>query len=259
MDGLIKRSGSKYEEYEEALLERDQIEKEAGQIWTAYLKTFGKLITDVYEEKLECVKCKKIISFYQSALNRGGDVDPAAMERYLKEEMADYYANLKKMLDDNKEADNAEISSPYEVQRSKVLYRRLAKLIHPDIHPETDALDQLKELWQRIVTAYHANSVKELSELEVLVRRTLKENGEEGGAVDVPDIEDKIAETRRETEEIKSNEPYSLKILLEDPEATEKKKSELTKELEEYRGYRKELNGVIVRMMEGGGLKIHVE
>ena len=92
---LIKSRDSKYGEYEELLLERDQLEKEAGQIWTAYLKLFGRLITENYEEKLECIKCKKTIAYYQSALNRGGKVDASEMQKWLDGEMADYYRNLK--------------------------------------------------------------------------------------------------------------------------------------------------------------------
>ena len=113
MDGLIKSSDSKYDEYESLLLERDQVQKEAGQIWTAYLQQFGKAITDVYEEKLKCVKCKKTIAFYQSALNRGGDVDPNAMTEYLEKEMAEYYSNLDWMIRENEEANNSGTSSPF--------------------------------------------------------------------------------------------------------------------------------------------------
>lgn len=91
MMDLIKSTDSKYEEYENLLLERDQITKEAGQIWTVYLQLFGKLITDNYEEKLECIKCKKTIAYYQNALNHGGVVDSAAMEKYMEQEMAEYY------------------------------------------------------------------------------------------------------------------------------------------------------------------------
>lgn len=114
---LIKSTDSKYEEYENLLLERDQISKEAGQIWTVYLQLFGKLITDNYEEKLECIKCKKTIAYYQNALNHGGVVDSAAMEKYMEQEMAEYYANLRRMLKDNENANNAGTSTPYEVAR----------------------------------------------------------------------------------------------------------------------------------------------
>lgn len=256
---LIKSTDSKYEEYENLLLERDQITKEAGQIWTVYLQLFGKIITDNYEEKLECIKCKKTIAYYQNALNHGGVVDSAAMEKYMEQEMAEYYANLRRMLKDNEDANNAGTSTPYEVARAKTLYRRLAKLIHPDINPETDHSKELQELWQRILIAYHHNDVKDLSELEVLVRKVLKELGSEDVKVDIPDIEEKIKALKSEIEGIKQTEPYCLRYLVEDEEAAEKKKIELREELETYQKYHKELNEVILKMLQSGGLKIYVQ
>ena len=255
---LIKSTDSKYEEYENLLLERDQITKEAGQIWTVYLQLFGKLITDNYEEKLECIKCKKTIAYYQNALNHGGVVDSAAMEKYMEQEMAEYYANLRRMLKENEDANNAGTSTPYEVARAKTLYRRLAKLIHPDINPETDHSKELQELWQRILIAYHHNDVKDLSELEVLVRKVLKELGSEDVKVNIPDIEEKIEALKSEIEGIKQTEPYCLRFLVEDEEAAEKK-IELREELETYQKYHKELNEVIFKMLQSGGLKIYVQ
>ena len=256
---LIKSADSKYEQYENLLLERDQVSKEAGQIWIVYLQLFGKLISDNYEEKLECIKCKKAIAYYQNALNHGGVVDSAKMEKYLEQEMAEYYSNLRRMLKNNEEAQNAGASTPYEVERAKTLYRRLAKLLHPDINPKTDHSEALQELWQRIMIAYHHNDVKELAELEVLVRKALKDLGAEEIKVDIPDIDEKIDAIKTEIENIKNTEPYSLRSLVEDEDAAEKKKAELKEELETYQKYRKELNEVILQMLQSGGLKIYVQ
>ena len=256
---LIKSADSKYTEYENLLLERDQLSKEAGQIWTAYLRMFGKLISDNYEEKLECIKCKKTIAYYQNALNHGGAVDAAVMEKVLEQEMAEYYSNLRRMIKENEAANKAGTSTPYEVERAKTLYRRLAKRIHPDINPETDRSEELLELWNRIQIAYHHNDVKELAELEVLVRKVLKELGAEEVRVDLPDLEEKIDEVRAEIDQIIHSEPYSLKVLVEDEEASEKKKAELQEELESYQRYHRELNAVILQMLQSGGLKIYVK
>lgn len=256
---LIKSSDSKYTEYENLLLERDQLEKEAGQIWTVYLQKFGKLISDNYEEKLECIKCKKTIAYYQTALNQGGKVDAAALEKYLEQEMAEYYANLHRMLRENADANNAGTSTPYEVERAKVLYRRLAKLIHPDINPETDTSEELQEIWNRTLIAYHHNDVKELAELEVLARRVLKDLGVGDVKVDIPDIEEKIDAVKTEIDQITHTEPYTLRYLVEDEEAAEKKRAELQEELESYQKYHKDLNNIILQMLQSGGLKIYVK
>ena len=256
---LIKSSDSKYTEYENLLLERDQLEKEADQIWIAYLRMFGKLISDSYEEKLECIKCKKTIAFYQNALNHGAMIDPAAMEQYLEQEMEEYYVNLRRMLRENEAANNARTATPYEAQRAKTLYRRLAKKLHPDINPGTDQSETLRALWVRVQIAYRGNNVRELAELEVLVSKALKELGTEIAEIDIPDIEEKIAEVKAEIDGITHSEPYSLQYLIEDEEAAEKKKEELRQELEDYQKYRRELSDIILQMLQSGGVQFHVE
>ena len=72
---LVRAGDTAYEVYEALLLDRDQARKEAGQAWTAYMSLFGHLITQLYEEKVECVKCKKALSYCQQAINHGGRLD----------------------------------------------------------------------------------------------------------------------------------------------------------------------------------------
>ena len=232
---LIPVNDGKYEEYETLLLERDQALKEAGQTWTAYLQNFGRLLTDLYEVKIDCIKCKKTIAYYQNA---------------------EYYANLKKMLADSERCRKAKDSTAYEVQRSKTLYRRLAKLLHPDINPETDRHEELLELWNRITYAYALNDIKALSELEVLVRKALKDLGLGRIKIEIPDIEDRIEELKKEIEQIRTTTPYIYRDLLNDDEEVEKKKQELAEELEEYRSYKEKLNAVIEGMLAGGQITL---
>ena len=253
---LIKSTDSKYEEYESLLLERDQIRKEAGQVRTLYTRTFGKLICDVYEEKLECIKRKKTIAYYQSALNHGRAVDPVAMQKYLDREMALYQAHLRQMLEDHERCKNAKTTTAYEAERSKTLYRRLAKMLHPDINPETDRQTALMELWIRIQIAYGNNDIKELSELEVLARKALKEAGAGEIRVSIPDLEEKIDALKEEIRKIMESEPYTYRYLLEDEDAVEGKKAGLEKELESYRKYCEELDNVIEGMMREGGVRL---
>ena len=173
--------------------------------------------------------------------------------------MAEYYANLHRMLRENADANNAGTSTPYEVERAKVVYRRLAKLIHPDINPETDTSEELQEIWNRTLIAYHHNDVKELAELEVLARRVLKDLGVGDVKVDIPDIEEKIDAVKTEIDQITHTEPYTLRYLVEDEEAAEKKRAELQEELESYQKYHKDLNNIILQMLQSGGLKIYVK
>ena len=45
MDEMFRIRNDAYEIYEELLLKRDQLEREAGSIRTSYFKEFGDLIT----------------------------------------------------------------------------------------------------------------------------------------------------------------------------------------------------------------------
>ena len=251
---LIKRKDSKYEEYEALLLLRDQRQKEAASIWISYVQTFGQLIADVYEKKVACVKSKKMIAFYQTAVNHGGVVDPDAMQAYINREMAEYYNNLRKLREDNDRCGRAGVSSDYEVARAKMLYRKLAKLLHPDINPETDRREELQELWQRIVEAYGKNDVRALTELEVLTRKALKELGEGEIRVEIPDLDDRIEALRAEIALIENSEPYTYGTLLDSPEEAAEKKAALQKELEAYTKYESELADVLDHIVASGGI-----
>ena len=253
---LIRGKESRYDEYEDLLFRRDQLKKEAGQIWTAYIRRFGRLINAVYEEKLECVKRKKAIVYCQTALNRGRKADPAALQTWLQQEMKAYYDNLEKMKADYAACSNAPVVTAYEAQRSKTIYRRLVKRLHPDICPETAKSPRLMELWNRIMTAYAHNDVKELSELEVLAAAALKEIGAVETTVEIPDIEEKIEGVRDEIERIRTTEPYTLRALIESDEAARNKTIALEDELASWQKYKEELNGALKDMIDSGRIDL---
>ena len=255
MNELVTINDSRYKEYELLLLHRDQLSKEAGQIWTAYMKAFGKLITDNYEEKVECIKLKKTIACYQSAKNRGATIDMAELNAYLEKELAVYYANLAQMIEDTNNCREAGISTEYEVQRSKVLYRKLAKLLHPDINPETDRQEKLQQLWVDIVAAYNRNDIKALSELEVLTRRALKELGDKEIRVDIPDLEKRIRDLEDEIHRIIHTKPYTYACFLANDQAKQKKIKALQEELDSYHKYRQELTDILEQLIWEGGVK----
>lgn len=239
---LEKLKLSPYEQYEELLIKNETIRKESEQIWIQYLSIFGKLITDVYEAQIECIRLKKIISTYQAYINRGETIDHQAIYEQIEREMTAYRLQLEQMIKDTNEAAKGTIISPLEVRNIKVLYRRIAKRLHPDMHPDTNKQEVLKELWIRVQMAYHANDLKRLSELEVLVNKALKDQNIQ---VEIPNIEEKIQMVEDEIDSIIHNEPYTLKSLLEDSAKRSEKKNELQEQLKAFQKYQKELQSHI--------------
>ncbi len=246
----------RFEEYEELLCKRDQLNKEAASILIAYTKEFGDMITGNFELKIDCIKKKKMIAFCQKQINCGKGIDADLMNTLIEQEMKIYYHELQDMLIKNKLAKDAKNVSEFRVQRAKKIYRRLAKMLHPDINGKTAENMELMELWDRISYAYQISDVDDLEDLEILVRKALEELGEDSFEIAYTDIEDRIERITRQINEILTTEPYIYMDLLCNEEKKAEKKKELEAEREEYQQYLKELTETLDKMIQEGGVKI---
>ena len=127
MKRSIELNDDLYNEYEELLLRRDQMNVEADSYLVAYTREFGDLIIKNFELKIECIRRKKTISACMRRMNRGLGIDVGEMQKDIEKEMTAYYVQLKEMTDNNRAAKDAEIIDGYSVRRSKKIYRRIAK------------------------------------------------------------------------------------------------------------------------------------
>lgn len=252
MNAIIKVKNAEYSEYEDLLFMKGELLKESHILKGQYMAEFGDLITETFKKKVECIKKKKMIAFYQTFANKGEVVDKNLMQVYLLQEMKEYKKKLTDMIAENKAAHQMETISSDTLTKIKKLYYKLAKMIHPDINPKTSEISQLQNLWQMIVASYNSNSLKELQEAEILVNKVLADNGINDVEIEIPDIVKKIKQVQDEILQIKSNNPYQYKYLLVDEEAVAKKKSELQKELEHFTIYEKELEQLLKQMMKEG-------
>ncbi len=253
MDEMFRIRNDAYEIYEELLLKRDQLEREAGSIRTSYFKEFGDLITESFNLKIECIKKKKTIAYCQQAINRGGIIDMQIVNEAVEEDMELYNLELERLMNECKFAKESKFSSSEKAERARRIYRRIAKRIHPDIYPDVMEYEELIDLWQRTVAAYHMLDADELAEIEVLINRFLKDIGEGSITIDVPDIEDRIEILEQEINEILTTEPYTYTKLLEDEVAVSEKKSELRAEILEYERYSAELSEILNNLLAEGG------
>lgn len=256
MDELIIREDGKYKRYETLLLKRDQLNKEAGSIEVSYVKEFGELLMRDFELKVECIKKRKMIAYCIGAVNHGYAIDVQDMNATIEREMALYNLELKRMAEQKSEADKSKISPSYKVEKAKRIYRRIAKLIHPDINPAAAANAEVRELWERVVIAYHCNDDIELDNLEILVRRALRENGEVAEGIRIDDIDERIARLEEEINSIITCEPYVWAKLLESPESIAHKKEELRASIAESIKYSEELSLILQDIIAGGGVPI---
>lgn len=227
------------DEYRNLVFKREKLRKDAQIYWIEYIREFGELIEKECALKIECIKLKKTIAFCQARKNHGKIIFGAELDEYIESVMKDYNAELQTIV----AVRNAEEKTVSEIDyyKLKKLYRRLALMLHPDLHPALFEHEEVIDLWERISSAYRSNDYAELQTLEVLAVDAIKRYEQEELAISVDNIQAKIILLKTEIDEIIHTDPYRYKDLLRDDEAVADKKSELQNTIDEYEAYLSEL------------------
>jgi len=242
---IVKVKNTSYSRYEEALLRRDNLRKEAEHYHMEYIRVFGDLITQAFEKKIECIRKKKMIAYCQRQVNAGKKISSASLDSFIAREMAQYQEELLSMINDVKAVKDSKRVSASDFEKIKKIYYKLVRMIHPDIHPELADDEQIKDYWQRIVIAYTYNQLKDLEELELLVTSYLEENGQKVTDIEIDDLDDKINAVEEEISNIISTNPYLYKMLLENEEEKLRRKQEYLDEIASYDIYSAQLDEVL--------------
>ena len=250
MKDIIHVKNTAYAKYEELLLRRDNVRKEAF-IWERqYVRIFGEKILKLFELKIRCIQKKKAIGYCQAVVNHGEKVDLKKLQKYLDTEMKDYNMQLDAMIKDHESSKKATEISEIEILEIKKIYRRLAKRLHPDINPKTNEDERLRDLWERISIAYKCNNLADIQELEVLASAALERM--EKAEIDIPDIDEKITELGEEIDKIISTDPYMFKYVIEDESAVKEKNEDLDEAYRSYEDYEKQLDELIRTLTKQG-------
>ena len=252
MSDIIRVKNVGYDRYEELLLRRDAVKKEAFQYEREYVREFGDLILEIFQLKIECIRRKKTIEYCQAAANHGQAIDQAKLQEYLQEELAALNKQLDGMIEDAEAAKQSGKVTEVELLQIKRIYHKLVKLLHPDINPMTEESEQLRELWQHVVLAYNCNDLKLMQETEVLAMKALEQLGNDTIDIEIPNLDEKIAELEAEIERIMQTDPYQYKFLLEDPKAIDEKKASLAEEKKSYEEYSKQLDEILGGLLKNG-------
>ena len=252
MSEIRRADQSSYDRYEELLLRKSALRKECFLLEKEYTRVFGEAMLTLCRLQIDCAKKKKTIEFCQAAVNRGEEPDEAALHEFIRQETRELREHFRRMSDEYETAKQGEAVSESDLMKIRKIYRRTAKLLHPDLHPEVGELEELQDLWNRVSVAYACNALKELEELEVLAAAALADLGGTEWKVDVPDLEEKIKNLEAEIAKIMDAEPYQYKFLLEDPEAVKEKQKFLEDEISAYRAYSAKLDDMLDDMLPPG-------
>lgn len=242
---LIKSVNKDFSKYEELLLRRDNLKKEAANIHLEYIRTFGDLIIESFKLKVECIRKKKMISYCQWHMNHGKTISYSALQDYISKEMESYENDLREIISDVKIAKEATAVSAAEARKIRSIYCQLVKKLHPDLHPDLFNDKTIREYWNRIVVAYTHSMLKDLEELEILVNIYLETNGIDTSGIDIRNIDEKIMAVEAEIEDIISNDPYQYRFILADEEECKSRKNSYENEIKSYREYSVQLDEIL--------------
>ncbi|MDQ7823992.1 MAG: hypothetical protein RDV48_14425 [Candidatus Eremiobacteraeota bacterium] len=114
---------------------------------------------------------RRKLSLIQACLNRGEEPELKTLEASLEKEFSEWEERLEQKLEEIEKAREhmKSLWSEKEARDFKALYRKLVRLLHPDVNPGQGEKEKL--LWHRMQTAYERGDLEEMRLVEVLLDR----------------------------------------------------------------------------------------
>jgi len=214
------------------LLHDELLYVECKNIEMAYVLAIGGLLYRAHEADCAMLRAKRKADLVQAKKNRQEKVNLAQIEELLDLEFAAYQAQLNEQIDKMNAAilrQQGEPLSEAEIRELKSLYRAIVKALHPDINPDLSAAKI--QLFYNAVRAYENGDIAGLRLIcEMVAEPALPEEASEAISQLVKE-EKRLAKllltVRDRIVVIKSEYPYTMKPLLQNPEELAARRSEL--------------------------------
>ena len=205
-----------------------------------YMMLVGQLEHRAYELRTEVNSWKRRFALRQQYLNRGETPDFMGIEAELDKEFAQYLAEIKKHIEEIKEASlkfHAGKLSEKEAVDLRCAYLDAVKKLHPDINP--DLPQSAIDLWNQIQKAYSEQDWDNVKFLASLVEGVVSgdvdfESSPDGMAAlkeSCERLEAKSHEIARETERVKSTVPFTYGVLLDDKDLLAERQGQLNAQI----------------------------
>ena len=222
------------------VLERDDLLfVECKNIEMAYMLSVGGLEYKAFELNCAVLRLKRKIELIQAKKNRQEKVVLSAIEEILDVEFAEYQAKLDEQIGKMNaalERSKGKELTDSESRELKKLYIGIVKALHPDLHP--DISPEKIKLFLNAVEAYKNGDLTELRIIsEMVVDKKISLEHIDALSLLVKEKErlsELIKGLKEDIIKIKSEYPYTMKSLIQDPEKISEKKKELEGIIEEW-------------------------
>lgn len=238
------------------LLERDDLRLvKCKNIENAYILAVGNLEYKAFELQCKVLRIKRKIDIIQTRINRQEKIIIDDVEKILDQEFEEYQQQLNDQLNKINDAisfKNGNFLTQKETKELKKLYRDIVKELHPDLHP--DITDAQMKLFHNAVSAYENGDLVGLKIIHEMVVNPKVDDTNEDSLLNLKKEKERLKNILNlinyQIKEIKSNYPYTMKDIVEDPQELEKKKNKISKAIEELKEifdyYSKKLKEMLV-------------
>ncbi len=251
MEHKIRKQEDLYKRYVRLLLEKEKIVKTNFQVQQRFIELFGDLRLEMLKVEIEIAKIKKEMEYLVRKKNRNESYDLEEMDDFVNQALEGMKAQYERMKQEQTQLKNKKMLSQEEVKEIKRLYRRLVKLVHPDLNPHQTK--EQKELWHQLQEAYRNNDLAWLRELNVLI--VFKTKGHE--EVEIEDLEDKIEAVREEIALLKEEDLYQMRELVFDEEWIDAYKEQYERERSDFEVYLRSLQKEKEKLIGSFGCRLN--
>ena len=219
------------------ILERDDLlYQECKNIEMAYMLSIGGLEYKAYELECSILRLKRKIELIQAKKNRQENLVLSEIEDILDTEFAEYQYRLNAQFEAMNaalERGHACVLTENETRELKKLYRSIVMVLHPDLN--SDLSDEKVQLFYNAVSAYeHADLIGLRAIWEMVASPTIPNDTMNGLALLLKEKErlmSLIQNIKDETAKIKSEYPYTMKALVNNPDAIKRRRNELEEKI----------------------------
>lgn len=223
------------------VLERDELRLViCKNIEMAYMLELGSLEYKVFEAQCAFMRLKRKAELIQAKKNKQEKIVISQIEYTLDVEFEEYQRKLDEQIDEMNQAierSSFNVLSTEEAVELKKLYRRVIKILHPDLNPSITQA-QL-ELFNKAVNAYDAGDLNTLRIIDEMISEPILSDNYIDEMTRLADEKERLIgllKTVKESiENIKNEFPYAVKELLNDPTKIAERKIELKSIIHQYK------------------------